>query len=84
MDLYVYLSEKNSFNFEDPSSLVWLKEDLIYGDWTSGPNNDGIYSHSFSFPAPEVSYLVYFCLFVSYFIFKIASILNQSEQIKYL
>ena len=49
-DLYVYLSEDPEFvNFNNSESLIWLKEDLIYGDWTSGPNGDGTYEFSTSF-----------------------------------
>ncbi|KAB7504014.1 Cleft lip and palate transmembrane protein 1-like protein [Armadillidium nasatum] len=54
IDLYVYLSEsENSVNFSDSSSLAWYKENLKYGDWTSGDNSDGIFTHSISFPASE-------------------------------
>ena len=43
-DLYVYLSEDEEFlNFNDSNSLVWKHEGLIYGDWYSGTEGDGIY-----------------------------------------
>ncbi|XP_050720980.1 putative lipid scramblase CLPTM1 [Eriocheir sinensis] len=54
LDLYVFKSESDTFSeFEDPSALVWMKEDLLYGDWTGGPSGDGTFSHSMTFPASE-------------------------------
>lgn len=51
MSLYVYISEKEEFkDFQNPASLFWLKENLIFGDWTSGLNNDGSYSHTKNIP----------------------------------
>ncbi|KAK2583559.1 hypothetical protein KPH14_009512 [Odynerus spinipes] len=41
-DLHVYLSEAENFKqFDDPNALIWFEQGLIYGDWYSGPNNDG-------------------------------------------
>ena len=58
VDLYVYISDSEFFrDFKNPKALVWIKDDLVYGDWTSGLEGDGTYSHSISFPAPEVSFL---------------------------
>lgn len=46
-DLHVYISENpDQVNFKQLSNLVWLQEGLTYGDWSSGPTNDGIYTHS--------------------------------------
>ncbi|EDX15341.1 cleft lip and palate transmembrane protein 1 [Drosophila simulans] len=46
-DLHVWLSENpDEVNFQQKSNLLWLQEDLTYGDWTSGVNRDGIYTHS--------------------------------------
>lgn len=43
-DLHVWLSEHaEDVNFKDKSNLVWLQEDLVYGDWASGPEGNGIY-----------------------------------------
>ncbi|KAK7086896.1 Cleft lip and palate transmembrane protein 1 like protein [Halocaridina rubra] len=54
LDLYVYISESEFFSeFGSSQALVWFKEDLMYGDWTSGPQGDGTYSHSVTFPASE-------------------------------
>jgi len=53
-DLYVYLSESEEFHgFKDPSSLVWTKKGLVYGDWYSGNDADGCYSFSTSLPTSE-------------------------------
>lgn len=49
-DLSVYLSESENFKrFDDPRSLIWFEEGLIYGDWYSGPNRDGsrVLEHTF-------------------------------------
>ncbi|XP_024947156.1 cleft lip and palate transmembrane protein 1 homolog isoform X2 [Cephus cinctus] len=49
-DLYVYLSESETFkDFKDPNALVWSEHSLIYGDWYSGPNQDGsrVFKHKF-------------------------------------
>lgn len=54
LDLYVYKSDSDYFTeFDDPKALLWFKEDIIYGDWTGGPNGDGTYTHSVTFPASE-------------------------------
>ncbi|VDK42065.1 unnamed protein product [Anisakis simplex] len=55
-DLYVYFSEsmEQFSSFNEPTSLFWKQNDLTYGDWTSGPNNDGSVSKSATFPTPSV------------------------------
>ncbi|XP_076056707.1 putative lipid scramblase CLPTM1 isoform X2 [Oratosquilla oratoria] len=54
MSLYAYISESEHFmNFKDPGALVWFQEDLVYGDWTSGPEEDGIWDHSVTIPTSE-------------------------------
>ncbi|KAJ6645868.1 Cleft lip and palate transmembrane protein 1 [Pseudolycoriella hygida] len=51
-DLHVYLSEDFDFvNFDDPQSLCWFQESLVYGDWWSGSNGDGSYTHECSIRA---------------------------------
>lgn len=46
-DLHVYLSDNFDYvDFKKPDSLVWLQEGLVYGDWSSGPAEDGTYIHS--------------------------------------
>ncbi|XP_065358475.1 putative lipid scramblase CLPTM1 [Calliphora vicina] len=45
-DLHVWLSENaDDVNFQQTSNLLWLQEDLTYGDWISGPNRDGQHYH---------------------------------------
>lgn len=45
-DLQIWLSEDQyEVNFQQKSNLLWLQEDLTYGDWKSGPNRDGVYYH---------------------------------------
>ncbi|XP_012540491.1 cleft lip and palate transmembrane protein 1 homolog [Monomorium pharaonis] len=49
-DLSVYLSESENFRgFDDPGSLIWLEEGLVYGDWYGGSNRDGcrVLEHTF-------------------------------------
>ena len=54
-DLYIYVSEQKEFgDFNNSDALIWTKKDLQYGDWSTGENNDGIYTFSTSFPASEV------------------------------
>ena len=54
-DLYVYLSEDPELIlFNDSNSLIWVQKGLVYGDWTSGPNEDGTYSFSTQFDTSEV------------------------------
>ncbi|RZF36720.1 hypothetical protein LSTR_LSTR005033 [Laodelphax striatellus] len=53
MDMYVYLSEDEKFLKHDESKLIWQKNGLIYGDWTSGPNGDGTYNFETKFQASE-------------------------------
>lgn len=53
-DMYVYISEQPEFGgFQDPSSLVWKKEGLVYGSWEGGPENDGIYTKSLQVTASD-------------------------------
>lgn len=44
MDLYVYISEDNyEPNFFNPRELKWVQKDIIYDDWTQGPNQDSTF-----------------------------------------
>lgn len=53
-DLFVYISEDfDKVNFTNPESLIWYKQNLIYGDWSSGIDRDGIYKHHTSIQASE-------------------------------
>ena len=54
-DLYLYVSEDQlKPNFNDPQQLIWFKNDLVYGDWKSGPNGDGQYTHEVTVPLSQV------------------------------
>ncbi|XP_071439565.1 putative lipid scramblase CLPTM1 [Hetaerina americana] len=54
MDLYVYVSEDDVFkDFNNSESLVWTHQNLVYGDWTAGPDGDGIYTHTTTIKASE-------------------------------
>lgn len=49
-DLHVYLSELEKFrDFNDTKAKVWTEYGLVYGDWSSGPENDGtrFFHHKF-------------------------------------
>ncbi|CAK9830187.1 Putative lipid scramblase CLPTM1 [Anthophora retusa] len=49
-DMHIYLSESENFTqFDDPRTLVWLEQGLIYGDWYSGQNKDGSKSKDYKF-----------------------------------
>lgn len=53
-DLNVYLSESLDFNdFSNPDAHVWTEKRLIYGDWTSGSDNDGTRVHIHKFTPSE-------------------------------
>uniref|UniRef100_A0A1I8A149 Cleft lip and palate transmembrane protein 1 homolog n=1 Tax=Steinernema glaseri TaxID=37863 RepID=A0A1I8A149_9BILA len=55
-DFHMYISESNA-RFEDfdrSESLLWKETNLVYGDWTSGPNGDGSMVKTITFPTPEV------------------------------
>lgn len=46
----------DQFNdFGNPESLIWKKKNLIYGDWTSGPNGDGTYIYNTKITPSEVT-----------------------------
>uniref|UniRef100_A0A1Q3F8A7 Putative conserved plasma membrane protein n=1 Tax=Culex tarsalis TaxID=7177 RepID=A0A1Q3F8A7_CULTA len=53
-DLHVYISEDpTAVNFSDPSAMVWLQEDLMYGDWYGGRDGDGIFTINTQIRASE-------------------------------
>lgn len=53
LSLFVYLSEKEHFTDFSEDSLVWMKDNIIYGDWTSGDNGDGTYTFETEYPITE-------------------------------
>ncbi|XP_058815657.1 putative lipid scramblase CLPTM1 [Topomyia yanbarensis] len=53
-DLHVYVSEDPRWvDFGNPNALVWLQEDLMYGDWYGGRNGDGIFTVNTQIKASE-------------------------------
>lgn len=51
MDLYLFINEnKFDADFSDSSQLVWCQKNLVYGDWSSGPTNNGEYFAEINFP----------------------------------
>ncbi|XP_043270617.1 cleft lip and palate transmembrane protein 1 homolog isoform X2 [Venturia canescens] len=51
LDLNVFISESEVFkDFGKPQAHVWTEKNLIYGDWSSGPDNDGsrVMTHNFT------------------------------------
>ena len=55
--MYVYVSEQEKFNdFANGDALIWLEEELVYGDWTSGVNGDGSYEKKTNLAISEVCY----------------------------
>ncbi|KAJ0175585.1 hypothetical protein K1T71_008744 [Dendrolimus kikuchii] len=49
LDMYCYLSEKEFLEDISNANLLWKHAGLVYGDWYSGPDNDGTVSFSTSF-----------------------------------
>lgn len=57
-DLYVFISESKTFSdFQNKEALIWRKNNLIYGDWNSGPNGDGTHLLKSQIQTPPVSIL---------------------------
>ncbi|KAK5644260.1 hypothetical protein RI129_008105 [Pyrocoelia pectoralis] len=44
MSLYIYVSE-NSVHYFEKSNLFWMQSNLIYGDFSSGNHENGIYNY---------------------------------------
>nr|CAH8870384.1 unnamed protein product [Trichobilharzia regenti] len=45
MELFVYLSENETFHFfNDSNALFWHEPNINYGDWSAGPDKDGSFS----------------------------------------
>nr|SVE90406.1 EOG090X032C [Daphnia sinensis] len=54
-DLCVYVSEDpKQPDFNDPSQHVWTLPNLMYGDWYSGPESNGIFTQELEIPVPEL------------------------------
>ncbi|KAJ3658069.1 hypothetical protein Zmor_009835 [Zophobas morio] len=43
LSLHVYVSEKEQMEDFSSVDLFWYKDNLVYGDWTSGGSRDGTY-----------------------------------------
>lgn len=44
MDLYVYISEDNyEPDFFDPNELKWIQKNILFDNWTQGPNKDSTF-----------------------------------------
>jgi hypothetical protein len=57
--MYVYISENEKFTeYDDPAALFWLEEDLVYGDWTAGKDDDGSLTHTGTIPLSEVDTII--------------------------
>lgn len=53
-ELNVYLTEWEDFDvLRDHANVVW-NEDLVYGDWTGGPQRDGTRMSTVDVAVPEV------------------------------
>lgn len=53
-DLHCYISDDFDYvNFADKKNLIWYKQGLVYGDWNSGENGDGTYSHTITIVPTE-------------------------------
>ena len=70
MDFFVYVAENEfSPNFSDINQLIWSQKNIIYGDWTGGPNQDSTYEFKTNIPISEVRcslfvFIYGFCLII--------------------
>nr|CAG4640714.1 EOG090X032C [Eulimnadia texana] len=54
MDLYVYVSENaEKPDFDKSDNLLWVLPNILYGEWSGGPNNDGIHEYETEITLPE-------------------------------
>lgn len=54
--MYLFVSESPLFvDFNDPNSLIWEKNGLVYGDWSAGMNGDGIFTNEVEIIPNEVN-----------------------------
>ncbi len=65
--MYVYISEQEIFtDYKSKEALFWLEEELVYGDWTSGPAGDGSYTKTGQLKISEVGIYKYHFLVPGY------------------
>lgn len=53
LSLHIYISEKPDYTSFRESDLFWFKDNLIYGDWISGPTGDGIFMQEKEIPITD-------------------------------
>ena len=58
--MFMSLNKKNSTIFANGDALIWLEEELVYGDWTSGVNGDGSYEKKTNLAISEVCHCNFF------------------------
>ncbi|XP_041988090.1 cleft lip and palate transmembrane protein 1 homolog [Aricia agestis] len=49
LDMFTYLSEKETLQKFDDAKLIWKLPGLIYGDWYGGPDGDGTFTFTTNF-----------------------------------
>lgn len=53
--MYVYISENENFvEFQDAQSLFWKQREITYGDWSTGPLQDGSFTKHSQIQATQV------------------------------
>uniref|UniRef100_A0A1I8FTN5 Cleft lip and palate associated transmembrane protein 1 n=1 Tax=Macrostomum lignano TaxID=282301 RepID=A0A1I8FTN5_9PLAT len=54
LDLWIFVNEQQNFTrFNEASDLFWHQPGLVYGDWESGENRDGVYYKHGKIKVPE-------------------------------
>jgi len=54
MSMYVFVNELEDFNGDFPKQdLFWKLDNIEFGSWEGGANNDGLHSHKGKFPASK-------------------------------
>ncbi|CAF0728111.1 unnamed protein product, partial [Didymodactylos carnosus] len=53
LDMYVYITEDQIYNFNQTNEPFWLLENLEYGNWKAGPNRDGTFTKYGQIPISE-------------------------------
>ena len=57
--MYVYISENEKFTeFNDEKYLHWKLENIEYGNWYDGLNQDGQFTHSSQIALTPVNFLL--------------------------
>lgn len=54
LEMYVFLSEDDVYpDFSNPHALIWKHENIVYGDWTAGPYEDGTFKLTTKFSTTQ-------------------------------